>query len=164
MYVCQRKNISNEVKSSLETNSTVQKNTHSVGIKNVSVRPRSTSNFDESSLESNFFNFVGKLYSNYSITGVVVKEIVNDVTEYTENMSNLFAERLKSKIPEKYHRHINESLQLQAFEKSSTDYPRLQFFKNAGYLISPRPFKIGEIKDNKKIAHRAGSTTAYTTK
>ena len=108
---------------------------------------------DENLLEKFFHEFVAKLYSNSTITNTVVDDIVDDVLQFTKQLSTLFYENLKLKLPEEFHSVISDSLNTNIFDKSNTHFKRLQFFKNAGYLIQAKQHKIGKIIDDKKSAN-----------
>ena len=106
---------------------------------------------DEDSVEDKFMLLLAKLYGDASITNTLVNEIVHDFIDYSKEISHLLSKQFKEKLPVEYHKEIDNVLQFNIFEKYNTEYKRLEYFKNTGYLIQPKQFKIGEIADDKKV-------------
>ena len=84
---------------------------------------------DVSLFEKKFMALLGKLYSNPSITNTLVNEIVNDFINYTKEMTDRLNKQLKDKLPVISHKEITSILDLHIFEKSSTEYRRIEYFR-----------------------------------
>ena len=105
---------------------------------------------EEDLMKTKVFDVIGKLYANPIVAKETVQIVSSSIIEYTKHLTMFFSQRLKLKFPESQHEHIDESLHINFLDQTTTDFKRLQYFKNAGYYIEAKPFEIGEIIDSKK--------------
>ena len=71
--------------------------------------------------------------------------VSSSIIDYTKHLTTFFIRRLKIKFPESQHKHIEESMHITSLDQTTTDFERLQNFKNAGYYIEVKPFELGNI-------------------
>jgi len=98
--------------------------------------------------------FIAKLYSNSSITRNIVQILVDDCSELMQDLLS----HIKCKLQSEYFSNDNNISKLldnifdniRPFEKYSTEYKRLQFFKESKWLIQPQKFLLGEMFDNNR--------------
>lgn len=100
------------------------------------------------------------MYADSSISNNLIGEIIDDFIKHSEKNTKLMSSKLKSVLPLHYHETVDKSLSLKIYDNTSTEFKRLEFFKQTGHFIQPIMYKIGEISD----AKRKSNTTVLTKK
>ncbi|XP_034934881.1 uncharacterized protein [Chelonus insularis] len=106
---------------------------------------------DDKCIERKFLQFIGYLYNKPSLSRLIVQDIVENFSELTHGIISIFKHNLKTAIPSDYHDLITNILQINPCSNFDSEYKRFKYFKGQNLLITPVPFKIGEIKDDKKM-------------
>lgn len=107
-----------------------------------------------STVDDTILKFIAKLYSNSSITRNVVQTLVDDCSELVQDLLSYIKCKLQSETFFS-NNNISEVLDnvfynIKPFEKYSTEYRRLQFFKKSKWLVQPQKFLLGEMFDNSR--------------
>ena len=106
---------------------------------------------DENFLENKLITFIGKLYSNKTITKIVVNDIISEFIDFLDGFGKTISESLQKVIPAEYHNQIKNVCYVNILSNFDSEYKRQKFFERANGLIQPMQFIIGEIDDDKKV-------------
>ena len=100
-------------------------------------------------IKENMLMFIAKLHGNYSISNLLVQEIVTEFIQFAEILTESFSS-LKSILPKQYHESVNNMKYLHVLENFRTEFKRTQLLKRMNVLIEPQRFIIGEIKNDQR--------------
>lgn len=99
-------------------------------------------------------NFILSLHSDPSVSRATVQKITEEFSEVIQQFRTMSKKNLKKKLPQQYHKLIDESLdKLTISDEIKTEYKRFEYLKKKKNLILPETLIIGEIDDDRKVNH-----------
>lgn len=106
-------------------------------------------------LESNdirnyVLKYIDSLYNKPNVPRLIVQEIVEELQETIQNISEHFHNKLKKKLPHEFQDILKNCFNISILEDVGTEYRRFEYLKKSKFFIQPKPFFIGNLYDGRK--------------
>lgn len=98
-------------------------------------------------------SFIGKLYSNYSITRSTVQNIILDINNIFSEPLEILQEKTLPYIPDNEKEEFMNIFQvlLNPFENLNSEYLRLKYLSSSEYFFPVQSLFIGQRRNDKKV-------------
>lgn len=101
--------------------------------------------------------YIAKLYNKPNVPRLIVQEIVEELKEVIQNISEHFHDKLKEELPE-FQNILKNCFNISILDDVITEYRRFEYLKKLKFFIRPESFFIGDLYDDRKDGQKTTLT------